>query len=33
MPMPTMRSAGLIMKKTANNLVSTVHFGLAVTSK
>ena len=33
MPMPTMRSAGLSMKKTVNNLASTVHFGLAVTSK
>jgi hypothetical protein len=33
MPMPTMRSAGLSMKKTVNNLASTVHFGLDVTSK
>jgi hypothetical protein len=31
--MPTMRSAGLSMKKTVNNLASTVHFGLDVTSK
>ena len=33
MPMPTMRSAGLSMKKTVNNLASTVHFGVDVTSK
>ena len=33
MPMPTMRSAGLSMKKTVNNLASTVHFGLDMTSK
>ena len=33
MPMPTMRIAGLSMKKTVNNLASTVHFGLDVTSK
>jgi hypothetical protein len=33
MPMPTMRSAGLSVKKTVNNLASTVHFGLEVTSK
>ena len=31
--MPTMRSAGLSMKKTVNNLASTVHFGLDMTSK
>jgi hypothetical protein len=33
MPMPTMRSAGLSMKKTVNNLASTVHFGLDMNSK
>ena len=31
--MPTIRNDGLSKKKTVNNLASTAHFGLAVTSK